>query len=94
MGLSRKDAFGVESHGQEDELTSASLLVLCNKQDMPHAMPVTQVADKLGLPHLKSRQWHIQATCATTGASICFPSCSFSGDGLFEGLDWLGQTLK
>jgi ADP-ribosylation factor protein 1 len=34
---------------------------------MPHAMPVTQVADKLGLPHLKSRQWHIQATCATSG---------------------------
>jgi signal recognition particle receptor subunit beta len=67
---------------REDELRDAALLVLCNKQDLPNAMSVAQVTDKLGLHSLRSRQWYIQATCAT------------SGDGLYEGLDWLSQALK
>jgi len=67
---------------REDELRDAVLLVLCNKQDLPNAMSVAQVTDKLNLHSLRSRQWYIQATCAT------------SGDGLYEGLDWLSQALK
>lgn len=66
----------------EDELTGASLLVLANKQDLPNAMSVAELAEKLGLPTLRSRQWHIQGSCATTG------------DGLYEGLDWLSRSLK
>jgi hypothetical protein len=31
---------------------------------------------------LRNRNWYIQATCAT------------SGDGLYEGLDWLSNQLK
>eukprot|EP01126_Amoeba_proteus_P018508 TRINITY_DN1946_c0_g2_i14.p1 TRINITY_DN1946_c0_g2~~TRINITY_DN1946_c0_g2_i14.p1 ORF type:complete len:178 (-),score=27.96 TRINITY_DN1946_c0_g2_i14:292-825(-) len=67
---------------REDELRNATLLVLANKQDLPNAMSVTEVTDKLGLHSLRSRQWYIQAACAT------------SGDGLYEGLDWLSQSLK
>jgi len=67
---------------REDELRDAVLLVLCNKQDLPNAMSVAQVTDKLGLHSMRNRQWYIQATCAT------------SGDGLYEGLDWLSQALK
>uniref|UniRef100_A0A6B2LSM5 ADP-ribosylation factor n=1 Tax=Arcella intermedia TaxID=1963864 RepID=A0A6B2LSM5_9EUKA len=67
---------------QEDELRDAVLLVLANKQDLPQAMSVAEVTDKLGLQSLRSRQWYIQATCAT------------SGDGLYEGLDWLSNALK
>jgi len=65
----------------EDELRDAALLVFANKQDLPNAMSVAEVTDKLGLHALKNRKWYIQSTCAT------------SGDGLYEGLDWLSQTL-
>ncbi|XP_072105607.1 ADP-ribosylation factor 1-like [Mobula birostris] len=66
----------------EDELRDAVLLVLANKQDLPNAMNAAQITDKLGLHTLRSRQWYIQATCAT------------SGEGLCNGLDWLASQLK
>jgi len=65
----------------EDELRDAVLLVFANKQDLPNAMTVNEVTESLGLNQLRQRQWYIQATCATTG------------DGLYEGLDWLSATL-
>ncbi len=58
----------------EDELRDAVLLVFANKQDLPNAMSVAEVTDKLGLHSLRQRKWYIQATCATTG------------DGLYEGI--------
>ena len=45
-------------------------------------MSAAEVSERLGLPSLKNRNWYIQGTCATTG------------DGLYEGLDWLSQHLK
>ena len=66
----------------EDELRDAVLLVFANKQDLPNAMSVNEVTERLGLNGLRNRQWFIQATCAT------------SGDGLYEGLDWLSKTLS
>merc|ERR1711892_205612 len=66
----------------EDDLREAVLLVFANKQDLPRAMNAAEITDKLGLHSMKNRNWYIQATCAT------------SGDGLFEGLDWLSSQLK
>jgi len=66
----------------EDELRDALLLVFANKQDLPNAMSAAEITDKLGLHSIKQRDWYIQATCAT------------SGDGLYEGLEWLSQNLK
>jgi len=66
----------------EDELRNAVLLIFANKQDLPQAMSIAEVTDKLGLHSLRARKWYIQATCAT------------SGDGLYEGLDWLSNTLS
>lgn len=45
-------------------------------------MNAAEITDKLGLHSLRHRNWYIQATCAT------------SGDGLYEGLDWLANQLK
>ncbi|KAK3570846.1 hypothetical protein QTP86_028277, partial [Hemibagrus guttatus] len=67
---------------QEDELRDAVLLVFANKQDLPNAMPVSELTDKLGLQSLRSRTWYVQATCATQGT------------GLYEGLDWLSNELS
>uniref|UniRef100_A0A8C6QBZ9 ADP-ribosylation factor 1 n=1 Tax=Nannospalax galili TaxID=1026970 RepID=A0A8C6QBZ9_NANGA len=66
----------------EDDLQDAVLLVFANKQDLPNAMKVAKITDKLGLNCLRHRNWYIQATCAT------------SGDGLYEGLDWLSNQLQ
>jgi len=66
----------------EHEMRDVALLVLANKQDLPQAMSVGEITDKLGLHSLRSRQWYIQATCAK------------SGDGLYQGLDWLSRALK
>ena len=66
----------------EDELRDALLLIFANKQDLPNAMNAAEITDKLGLHSLRQRQWYIQATCAT------------SGDGLYEGLEWLSNNLK
>ncbi len=65
----------------EPELADAVLLVFANKQDLPKAMKPADVAEKLGLSGLRTRTWHIQGACAT------------SGDGLYEGLDWLCAIL-
>ena len=67
---------------QEDELKDVTLLVFANKQDLPNALSVKEVEDKLGLNELKNIEWHIQGSCATTG------------DGLYEGLDWLSNKLN
>ena len=66
----------------EDELRDALLLVFANKQDLPNAMNASEITEKLGLTSLRQRNWWIQATCAT------------SGDGLYEGLEWLSTSLK
>merc|ERR1712137_1412162 len=65
----------------DEEMRDAVLLVFANKQDLPNAMPAAEVTEKLGLHNMRNRQWFIQSTCATTG------------DGLYEGLDWLSRTL-
>merc|ERR1712013_322007 len=66
----------------EDELRDAVLLVFANKQDLPNALKPSELTEKLGLQSMRNRNWYIQATCAT------------NGEGLYEGLDWLSNSLK
>lgn len=66
----------------EDEIRNAVLLIFANKQDLPDAMTAAEITEKLGLQSIRQRQWFIQSTCATTG------------EGLYEGLEWLSTTLK
>jgi len=56
------------------ELQGAPLLVLANKQDLPHALPASELTDRLGLQGVQDRQWFIQGCCAV------------SGDGLYQGM--------
>mmetsp|Transcript_10509 Transcript_10509/g.18028 ORF Transcript_10509/g.18028 Transcript_10509/m.18028 type:complete len:184 (-) Transcript_10509:196-747(-) len=64
-----------------DDLEGAVLLVLANKQDLKDAMTATEISENLGLHHVKGHNWQIQACCALTG------------EGLFEGLDWISQQV-
>ncbi|XP_058426547.1 ADP-ribosylation factor 4-like [Diceros bicornis minor] len=67
---------------QEDELRDAVLLLFANKQDLPNAVAISEMTDKLGLQSLGNRRWYVQATCATQGT------------GLYEGLHCLSNELS
>lgn len=66
------------------DLQTALLLVLANKQDLPAANRMTpaQVSEALSLTDLREREWQIMGCSALTGI------------GLFEGMDWLVSKLE
>ncbi|EFA79381.1 hypothetical protein PPL_07799 [Heterostelium album PN500] len=66
----------------EHSLTNASLLIFLNKQDQPNALNASQLIDQLKLNNIKDRKWYVQ------------PTVALSGSGLYEGLDWLSQSVK
>ena len=65
----------------EPEMENVVLLVLANKQDLPNAMSASEIMHALELQKMQNRKWFIQSTTAPTG------------DGLYEGLDWLSRAL-
>ena len=40
----------------EDELKDATILIFANKQDLPNALSVSEMTDKLGLRDLRGRK--------------------------------------
>lgn len=67
---------------QEEELKSAILAVLANKQDMEGAMTVAEVHSALGLDALKTRTFQI------------FKTSAMKGEGLDQAMDWLANALS
>jgi small GTP-binding protein len=67
---------------EEGELRDSVLLVYANKQDLPNAIKPQELTNRLRLNSITDRPWYVQGTCATTG------------DGLYEGLDWLGEQIR
>jgi small GTP-binding protein len=66
----------------DDQLRTASLLVYANKQDMPNALRPAEVAEALKLNDMcRQRKFWVQGSSFTTG------------NGLFEGLEWLSANL-
>ncbi|KAK4647801.1 Arf GTPase arf1 [Podospora bellae-mahoneyi] len=55
----------------EDELRDALLLVFANKQDLPNAMSVAEITDKLGLHSLRQRVWTIDWSMNITHGGCC-----------------------
>jgi ADP-ribosylation factor 1/2 len=76
----KEELYGMMQH---EYLRHSSLLVYANKQDLPNSLSVAQIVDKLELSsRLRGNQWHVQGAVAVTG------------DGLYEGLEWLSATLN
>lgn len=84
----------------EDELRDALLLVFANKQDLPNAMNAAELTDRLGLHGMKQRTWYIQVNIPLDlNLSLIEPmspqaACATSGDGLYEGLEWLSTNIN
>mmetsp|Transcript_6607 Transcript_6607/g.10181 ORF Transcript_6607/g.10181 Transcript_6607/m.10181 type:complete len:94 (+) Transcript_6607:1009-1290(+) len=66
---------------EDPKLKGCCFLILANKQDCEGCMEAAEIAQKLNLMALKTHPWHIQASCALTGA------------GLSEGMDWVSHQL-
>lgn len=70
----------LESILSDDSMRDVKVLVFANKQDLPNAMTPSEISEKLGL--FKLRDWYIQ------------PSNAVNGEGLYEGLDWMANSIK
>lgn len=66
----------------EEELSRAAVVVFANKQDVPDALPDSQIAEALKLDSIKDRQWAIFRTSAV------------KGQGIWEGMEWLVRAVK
>jgi len=68
------------------EMLNAKILVFANYQDMPNALPVKEVAERLELSKLSELrpglEWYVQGCVAT------------KGKGIIEGLDWICSKTK
>ncbi|GMT23421.1 hypothetical protein PFISCL1PPCAC_14718, partial [Pristionchus fissidentatus] len=67
---------------KDPDMANVKLLVLANKQDIPGAMPIYQLTEKLDLKSINGIEWHIQPTNAK------------KAEGIIEGLTWLEQSLR
>ena len=78
-----RDCVKTELHRLLDdpELQNAALLVIANKQDLPGAMSTSEIISTLELGSIRSRPWYCQGAVAS------------SGEGIYEGLDWLADTI-
>jgi len=65
-----------------EDMKGVPIMVLANKQDLPHAHKSADLAHRLGLTQIRTHPWYIQATCAT------------SGEGLLEAMGELGKMVK
>eukprot|EP00300_Choanocystis_sp_HF-7_P026213 c289_g1_i1.p3 GENE.c289_g1_i1~~c289_g1_i1.p3 ORF type:complete len:118 (+),score=25.16 c289_g1_i1:390-743(+) len=64
-----------------EDLRAASILIFANKQDVKGALTVAEIVAQLNLSAVRDHSYHIQGSCALTG------------EGLFEGLDWITQQI-
>ncbi len=67
---------------REDELKGIPLLILANKQDIRTCMSVSEIKSHIDKINITDRPVYVIGTTATTG------------EGLYEGLDWLSDQIK
>ena len=66
----------------DESMSDVPILIYANKMDLPNALTVPEITDRLGLHMLRNRKWQVQASNAARG------------DGLYEGMDWLAKNVN
>ncbi|CAL4097943.1 unnamed protein product, partial [Meganyctiphanes norvegica] len=79
LSITREELQKMLAH---EELSRASVLIYANKQDVKGSMTAGEISRLLNLTSIKKHRWQIQGCCALTG------------EGLYQGLEWIGSTLK
>lgn len=75
----KEELYTVLNH---EENNHKPILVYANKQDLEDSFSAEEISIKLGLIHIKSKEWIVQ------------PCSAKSGEGLYEGLEWLSKRIK
>ena len=77
-------AFELSRIAMEDGLDDVgSVVILCNKQDLPGALSCEEITQRLGLANRPLRWPH-----------VVLPACATRGEGLWEALAWTIDTLR
>ncbi|KAK8381552.1 hypothetical protein O3P69_018565 [Scylla paramamosain] len=79
LSITREELYKMLAH---EELSRAAVLIYANKQDVKGSMSAAEISRLLNLTSVKKHRWQIQGCCALTG------------EGLYQGLEWIGSTLK
>lgn len=79
LSTTKEELFKMLAH---EQLQNAKILIYANKQDITGCLTPSEVANGLSLHSVKDHEYHIQGCCGLTG------------EGLFEGLDWLTSAVK
>ncbi|CAH0484926.1 unnamed protein product [Peronospora farinosa] len=66
---------------ESEELATTKLLVYANKQDQPNALSANELRERLELQDVTKNPTYVQPCIANTG------------EGLYEGLDWLSKAV-
>uniref|UniRef100_A0A1B6EED2 ADP-ribosylation factor-like protein 3 n=1 Tax=Clastoptera arizonana TaxID=38151 RepID=A0A1B6EED2_9HEMI len=66
----------------EEELQDVPVLIFANKQDLENAANISEIIEAFNLTMLNNRAWQIQPCSATLK------------EGIKEGMEWIGQTMK
>jgi signal recognition particle receptor subunit beta len=66
----------------EERFQNTPILVLANKQDLKNCMAISEIAEKLFNCNNYKGRFTVQPCIATTG------------EGLYEGMHWLAESLK
>lgn len=67
---------------KQEKLAGATLIVLCNKQDINGALSVEEIKTTLDLDSITTRHWMIA------------PCCGLTGDGLEKGMEWIMSDIN
>ena len=80
VSITKEELYRMLNH---EDMRSAGMLILANKQDMSGCMTAAEISQLLNLTSIKDHPWHIQ------------PCCALTGEGLYQGLEWIiGQTKR
>lgn len=67
---------------ESPEMEKVPVVVVGNKQDLPRALKVNELAQKLSLLQHKANPWHVQEACAK------------NGEGIYEAMHKLSDMVK
>lgn len=79
LTITKEELYKMLAH---DDLNRAAVLIFANKQDLKGSMTAAEISQQLNLTAIKTHRWQIQSCCALTG------------EGLYQGLEWICSQLK
>jgi len=65
-----------------EDLSNTAFLIFANKQDVKGSLSPAIISRELNLTSLRKQRWQIQ------------PCCALTGEGLYQGLEWIVSLIK